>query len=241
MFLTIEKMEETGLSNELISWFRNTFPKGAPIEVVFSVLETNKTIFHWQEHILLRFQLSGEFRQFHVNGMVKRAGYLEKGKYCGVLNEFHENGKLALAHRYPKDSDKKETEQLYHFGGRIKEVRNFQGGLLHGEFKSFSESGEIIEEGSYLRGNKHGIWRLTNYAGYTDVGEYVYGEKHGPWIEFFMEKEGLVCKKGDYLHGSKCGTWTHEYKKKAYDHNIVQCIHCMKKKYENGDALDVNQ
>ncbi len=113
-------------------------------------------------------------------------------------------------------------------GGRISE----DGVILHGPYRKI-QGEQILEEGIFYKGAKHGRWTeysrndiLTNKEKYIkgwpkesrvnyydyertklrEIIPIVHGEKHGTYYMFF--ENGRVAIKGEYKYDRKVGVWT---------------------------------
>jgi antitoxin component YwqK of YwqJK toxin-antitoxin module len=45
-------------------------------------------------------------------------------------------------------------------------------GKLHGEYTSWNDAGEIVENGNYRNGEKHGTWLITSENGLRETLHY---------------------------------------------------------------------
>ncbi len=109
--------------------------------------------------------------------------------------------------------------------------------ILHGPYKKMTEEGEMLEEGIFYKGTKHGRWTTYNKnnilmdkekytrgwpreseVSYYDkdkrdkIKEVVpieYGEEEGYY--FYFHKTGRVAVEGEYRNGKKVGVWTEYY------------------------------
>ena len=100
-----------------------------------------------------------------MNGEVAYTGYDE------VPNV--ENAEIA----YVLDGDNNEKAD-----GKIAEVRSYYHGIFHGEWRTYSDNGQLIGLASYKEGQKDGPWRI-----WSDKGNLLYemfytaGKKSGVW------------------------------------------------------------
>ncbi|NQZ43056.1 MAG: nicotinic acid mononucleotide adenyltransferase [Flavobacteriaceae bacterium] len=80
----------------------------------------------------------------------------------------------------------------FHDNGQISQIGTFDTkGKLHGKWTSFSETGEKLSEGSYLKGKRTGTWLFWN----ADVVKEVRFDENG--IVSVVNKDsnsGLVIK-----------------------------------------------
>lgn len=153
-----------------------------------------------------------------------------------------DNETLEIFHYLP---DFKERDpyvpEIYWFDFTRKRVRNTgeieekRGVILHGPYKKMIGE-QVIEEGIYYKGAKHGRWtkydihnvlisKLKYYKGwpkeskvrYYDVKQkqlkevvpIVYGKKEGTY--FYFHENGTVAIRGEYKEDVKIGKWTEYY------------------------------
>ena len=86
-----------------------------------------------------------------------------------------------------------------------KNVGGYSEFLLHGMYQVFEKSGQLIEQGSFDKGVKQGIWNYWNEFGEKiRTLHYTNGWKHGNEIVYHsdFEREILPYKMG-VLHGDK--------------------------------------
>ena len=115
--------------------------------------------------------------------------------------------------------------------------------VLHGPYKKITEDGEVLEQGMFYKGTKHGRWTrynrkdiLLDKEKYTrgwpreseieyydkdqrakvkEVIPVEYGEEEGYY--FYFHPGGRVAVEGEYQEGKKVGLWTeyYDYEKRA--------------------------
>ena len=90
-----------------------------------------------------------------------------------VMVDVHEKPDIA----YVLDGDNNEKAD-----GKIAEVRSYYHGIFHGEWRTYSDNGQLIGLASYKEGQKDGPWRI-----WSDKGNLLYemfytaGKKSGVW------------------------------------------------------------
>lgn len=76
------------------------------------------------------------------------------------------------------------------------------GRLLHGDYKKFYASGQLKEQGHFIKGLKCGVWKYWDESGeLRAVEHYRGGKKKGVFKEF--NASGQTVRKGFYLFGKK--------------------------------------
>jgi antitoxin component YwqK of YwqJK toxin-antitoxin module len=123
---------------------------------------------------------------------------------------------------------------------QIRSTRNIQqdkAQILHGPYKKMTEEGEVLEEGIFYKGTKHGRWtrynrdyilldkekyskgwprdsEITYYdqdkrQNLQEVIPIEYGQKEGYYYYFY--ENGVVAVEGEYQQDQKVGMWTEYY------------------------------
>ena len=115
--------------------------------------------------------------------------------------------------------------------------------ILHGPYKKITEEGEVLEQGMFYKGTKHGRWtRYSRKEILLDKEKYTHGWPRESEITFYDEKQrekvkevipveygeeegyyfyfhpgGRVAVEGEYQEGKKVGLWTeyYDYEKRA--------------------------
>ena len=70
--------------------------------------------------------------------------------YTGRYTEFYEDGMLKME-LYLKDGRPEGTYVIYYPDGKIAEVRSYYHGIFHGEWRTYSDNGQLIGLASYKR------------------------------------------------------------------------------------------
>ena len=70
--------------------------------------------------------------------------------------------------------------ELIKNGVLILKMQTNSNGKLHGEYTSWNDTGELIENGNYRDGLKHGIWLTTSKNGLRETRHYNNGILHQP-------------------------------------------------------------
>ena len=76
--------------------------------------------------------------------------------YTGRYTEFYEDGMLKME-LYLKDGRPEGTYVIYYPDGKIAEVRSYYHGIFHGEWRTYSDNGQLIGLASYKEGQKDGV------------------------------------------------------------------------------------
>ena len=114
--------------------------------------------------------------------------------YTGEYREYHDNGTLKLEMRI-RNGQPEGTYIVYFENRKPKDVRSYKEGKLHGLWRSYDLSGQLISEAEYRNGLKHGTWRIWDELGNLryEMG-YRDGKKVGNW-RMWNERGELVDEK----------------------------------------------
>lgn len=163
------------------------------------------------------------------------------------------NQTLELFHYLKEDPDPDPyLRDFYWFDFKTKQIKNSKnfnkkyGGVLHGPYKK-SKDDQVLEEGMYFFGVKHGRWvyhdrndilinkekyfkgwpRDSEIAYYdeerTKVKEVVpieYGVKEGYYYHFY--ENGQLAVSGEYKFGIKVGHWVEYYPERRRRKKVIQ-------------------
>jgi antitoxin component YwqK of YwqJK toxin-antitoxin module len=165
-----------------------------------------------------------------------KKGYAESGYGQDVIIElFHYLKEYEAPNPYVRDIYWYDTNRK-----QIRTTRNIQkdkAEILHGPYQKITEDGEVLEEGIFYKGTKHGRWTRYNkeyilqdkekYSKgwprdseitYYDEDKQVnlkevipieYGLREGYY--FYFHPSGQVAVEGEYRQGQKVGLWTEYY------------------------------
>lgn len=101
--------------------------------------------------------------------------------YTGDYREFYENGTLKLEMQI-RDGMPERPYIVYFENRKPQEVRSYKDGKMHGLWRSYDLSGQILSEAEYKNGQKHGTWRIWDELGNLRYEmNYREGKKTGLW------------------------------------------------------------
>lgn len=175
-------------------------------------------------------------------GLKTKKGFSRKGGgENAVLELFRYMKKYEEPNPYVRD--------VYWYDTKRKQIRTThnidpkKALVLHGPYRKITEDGQVLEQGMFYKGTKHGRWTrynrkdiLTDKSKYTrgwpresDIEYYdkdqrtkvkevipvEYGEEEGYY--FYFHPGGRVAVEGEYQEGKKVGLWTeyYDYEKRA--------------------------
>ena len=175
-------------------------------------------------------------------GLKTKKGFARKGSGDrAVLQLFRYMKKYEAPDPYVRD--------VYWYDTKRKQIRTShnidpkKALVLHGPYREITEDGEVLEQGMFYKGTKHGRWTRYNRReilldkekytrGWpreseieyydkdqqTKVKEVIpveYGAEEGYY--FYFHPGGRVAVEGEYQEGKKVGLWTeyYDYEKRA--------------------------
>jgi len=97
---------------------------------------------------------------------------------------------------------------ISYFKDDIKQaVYTIKNGVENGSVEFYYPSTEIMEQGNFREGNKHGKWvRWSVKGNKLAEANYNKGKKDGKWL--IWDERGVKRYEMHYTSGSKTGTWT---------------------------------
>ncbi len=114
--------------------------------------------------------------------------------YTGDYRELHDNGTIRLEMQI-KNGVPEGAYMVYFENRKPKEVRSYKEGKLHGLWRTYDISGQLISEAEYKMGRKHGTWRIWDELGAQRYEmNYYEGNKTGIW-RMWDEKGNMVDEK----------------------------------------------
>ncbi|MGB0882719.1 MAG: toxin-antitoxin system YwqK family antitoxin [Vicingaceae bacterium] len=106
----------------------------------------------------------------------------EGKKYSGIYVSYYQDDVKEVVYTI-KNGVEDGSVEFYYPTTEIMEQGNFKGGLKHGKWVRWSEKGNKLAEANYIKGKKDGEWLI--------------------WDE-----RGIKRYEMNYKNGAKVGTWT---------------------------------
>lgn len=187
---------DNGTLSQIIS-YQNDLKDG--VEVYYDSLERKVRSFTYQGNVK-----QGEYLVYFQSGKVKEQGSYENNVLSGLLKEFDESdGRLITKTTY-KNGLIYSQEKLNRYDGSGKKIGFWQEQYPFGELK---------EEGNYVNGLKHGLFKYYNRQGvfekylYYEMGQLVQNEEQTKFIEVKKEydEKGRLKQIGSYRGAVKHG------------------------------------
>jgi antitoxin component YwqK of YwqJK toxin-antitoxin module len=89
----------------------------------------------------------------------------------------------------------------------INQSENETNNLITGNVVFYFENGNVKETGSYLNGQRHGLWeRFDENGNKLGEGNYLNGIKHGKWV--IWDENQIKRFEFKYVNGVKSDLWS---------------------------------
>lgn len=183
-------------------------------------------------------RLDGQVLYFDTSGVVVKKEIFVAGERKGDIQTYHPSGKIKMKGNYSDDVslaveayfNSKGVQTIISGKGTItnqskslKEIVNYEFGAPHGEWKSWTQDGNLYEVGTYTRGEETGKYIQYSKSGkIKEEGSYLNGLEHGNWKSYRVN--GDLIEEGEYNEGEKVGKWTYYYrsgkKKEVIEHHV---------------------
>lgn len=140
----------------------------------------------------------GKWEEFNSDGVLIEEMLLdENGKLNGVVKKYSSTGKLISEQNYSKGD--LQAYKCFNEAGRLLKEAKKEKGVIH--LCSYTEQGQMLQEGDLLNGERDGIWKFYFPNGKLKATEtYVKGSLEGPFKNYHrngkISSEG-VCKDGE--------------------------------------------
>ncbi|MBF0576863.1 toxin-antitoxin system YwqK family antitoxin [Dysgonomonas sp. GY617] len=148
--------------------------------------------------------IDGTVFNYYPNGSIKSEKKWKNGIEDGIDRSYNENGKLWSEINY--QNGKAEGKSIMNItGNNINYLQTafYKNGLREGEFSEVYDNGTIKEKGSYLNGQKNGLWEYNKTDGTKKLTE---GYKDGELIKkITYYPSGNIETERNYLKGKENG------------------------------------
>lgn len=120
----------------------------------------------------------------------------EGHKYSGIYIAYYQDDVKEAVYTIKKGVEDGSVE-FYYPTTEIMEQGNFKGGLKHGKWVRWSEKGNKLAEANYSKGKKDGKWLIWDELGIKRCEMYYdSGSKSGTWTMWDMK--GQISNKKKY-------------------------------------------
>ncbi len=156
-------------------------------------------------------QKSGLWEFYYEDGNLKAKGNYQTEKRVGEWTFYYHSGVLEQEGSY-EEGYYEGLWKWYYENGNILREENYFYGLREGLMFELSPAGDTIVKGTFVEGDKDGIWFYRIGDDYS-VGKYYYGLKTGTWTSYYYPEMKLKIKE-NYTQGVKSGKYKEYYKNK---------------------------
>jgi hypothetical protein len=120
--------------------------------------------------------------------------------------------------------------RCWHEDGSLAMEYVLRGGVMHGPYRTFWDSGQVHEEATYVDGKEHGVTRQYDDAGAL-IGSYTMN--YGTGVDLWFERAGVLAEERHYLDGQRHGyerwwwddnatVWQEEHYRHGEPHGIIR-------------------
>lgn len=150
----------------------------------------------------------GPWKFYYPSGELKEEGSYKNDEKVGTWNFYYTGGKLEQTGTYIRDLEEGPWTWYYENGAPWREEEYFQG-KEEGQFIEYNDTGKVISKGEYVDGYREGEW-FYEVGDHREIGSYLEGEKNGLWKHYYTSNEQLRFE-GSYQNGSKNGDHRYYY------------------------------
>lgn len=145
---------------------------------------------------------TGEYYDWHYNGLLKEKGMLTNGRKSGYWEDFYGNGQLCTKSVYSNDKLNGEYYEFFENGNKS-EIGYFVNDVPVGFSVGWHENGEKASEGNYDDdGLEHGYWLNWREDGRRELFcTYDHGSFDGLYVKYSSEGFNVVEVAGLYRLG----------------------------------------
>lgn len=150
----------------------------------------------------------GTWVEYSPSGQKKAAGEYKDGNRTGDWTYYYPDGSVEQKGKY---SQGKETGQWtwYYPGGKILRQEFYRNGKEEGESVEYDRQGNTVARGEYENGLRQGEW-IFEVNRTLQEGTYLDGERDGLW-KYTDQVSGKVVFQGEYRDGIPDGEQTYFY------------------------------
>jgi antitoxin component YwqK of YwqJK toxin-antitoxin module len=150
----------------------------------------------------------GKWVLYDTTGYKSANGSYKNGKREGQWYFYFSNGNTEQEGVY-KDGNPEGKWIWYYNDGKKRREEFFAKGKEDGQYCEFSISGDTLQAGEYVLGEKEGLWR-TNTGDALLVENFSDGAMHGEYLVYYMPDKTLKVQ-AKYLQGNLHGVYREYY------------------------------
>lgn len=149
----------------------------------------------------------GMWKHFYPTGELKSEGAYVDSKRDGEWIFYYVSGKIEQKGKYVESLPHGQWTWYYENGDVLRR-EFYRRGYEDGESVEYAADGEVITEGEYSNGSKEGEW-FYKLGDHTEKGSYLSGERHGLWKYLYFD--GKLLFEGEYMGGVEVGKHKYYY------------------------------
>lgn len=146
---------------------------------------------------------------------------VKSGKKQGLYKRYFPSGQVKEIANYQQgvlDGNRK----FYYESGDVEQDQNYLDGLFQGAFHSYYINGKVNMTGNYLNNEMDGQWKRYYETGeLKEVVRFANNEENGPFKEYY--KNGQLKAEGNYVNGPYEHGELKEYDDKGEVVRIMLC------------------
>lgn len=153
---------------------------------------------------------SGKWTQYYPSGAKKSEGDYQDGLRENTWKFYAETGELIQEGAY-REGEFHGNWKWYYLDGRVHRDESYRLGKPNGMFREWDRQGKLIVNGEYDLGLKQGIW-VVDINDHREEGNYLDGERHGIWkhtypdgTEQFEGEFEIGLPKGKHVYRDETG------------------------------------
>lgn len=154
----------------------------------------------------------GSWKTYFENGQIMEEGSYKNGLRDGEWKEYYENGQADFIASYKKGMANGNVI-AYHENGEIRATAYLIDEVPEGITKQYNQDGNLLESGSFSKGEKVGVWTKNEYydnGKLKEHAEYLDDKKHGKYESYY--ENGQLSQDAYYKNGNLEGDYKSFYK-----------------------------
>ena len=142
-------------------------------------------------------RLSGEYRTFYNTGELRAIIKYTNNAPNGDVTFFYKDGKIFQTGFY-NNNVREGVWKWYFPTGNLFREEVYEGGRSNGLCIQYSDSATIVAKGVYVDGEREGAW-IEQIGDSREEGSYIMGDKNGLWKTYY--NDGKLHHSGNFVQG----------------------------------------
>ena len=144
---------------------------------------------------------TGEWKNYFETGELKSSGKFVNNRQNGEWDFYAQNGQKEQIGNFNNGVMEGDWKWFFPSGNVFRE-EVYARGKSNGLCIQYSDSATIVAKGEYVEGEREGPW-IENVGDSREEGSYIMGQKHGMWKTYY--KNGQLYHAGNFVQGSPDG------------------------------------